>query len=160
MLIRGLEVLPSLYGTFCLFSLSTTLWRKFITSVRHFLRRRSQNRRIKGSLKTLLEMKLSSSGMADWILAYSHWYNSPVFLPGLALAILFSNIFQLSYLAQAYSTSHCVSTTFIAVIWIIAGICGFSCMRFMNEYKDFMINNYSFVCSNFCWSYCLVGILG
>ena len=98
--------------------------------------------------------------MADWILAYSHWYNSPVFLPGLALAILFSNIFQLSYLAQAYSTSHCVSTTFIAVIWIIAGICGFSCMRFMNEYTDFMINNYSFVCSNFCRSYCLVRILG
>ena len=70
--------------------------------------------------------------MADWILAYSQWYNSPVFLPGLALAILFSNIFQLSYLAQAYSTSHCVSTTFIAVIWIIAGICGFSCMIFIS----------------------------
>lgn len=69
---------------------------------------------------------VDKSGMADWILAYSQWYNSPVFLPGLALAILFSNIFQLSYLAQAYSTSHCVSTTFIAVIWIIAGICGFS----------------------------------
>ncbi|CAG5107349.1 Oidioi.mRNA.OKI2018_I69.chr1.g3276.t1.cds [Oikopleura dioica] len=50
------------------------------------------------------------SGMADWITAYSHWYTSPVFLPGLALAILYSNIFQLSYLAQAYSTSHCVTT--------------------------------------------------
>ena len=72
--------------------------------------------------------------MADWITAYSHWYNSPVFLPGLALAILYSNIFQLSYLAQAYSTSHCVSTTFIAIIWIIAGFCGFSCTHFIFLY--------------------------
>jgi hypothetical protein len=67
-------------------------------------------------------------GLVDWIGAWKHWVKSPVFVPGLALAVLYSNIFQLSFLAQAYASSHCISSSALAVVWIVAGICGFSGM--------------------------------
>ena len=71
-----------------------------------------------------------SQSLVDWIQSWQLWVKSPVFVPGLALAILYTNIFQLSYLAQAYAASHCVSSKVLAVIWIAAGICGFSGLFF------------------------------
>lgn len=67
-----------------------------------------------------------SRGFVDWIDAWKLWVNSPVFVPGLALAVLYTNIFQLSFLAQAYAASHCISSALLAGVWIVAGLSGFS----------------------------------
>mgnify|MGYP003729754007 CR=1 FL=1 len=65
-------------------------------------------------------------GLVDWVQSWRLWVQSPVCVPGIALAILYTNIFQLSFLAQAFATSHCVSTIVIAGVYIFAGVCGFA----------------------------------
>jgi len=78
--------------------------------------------------KELTNEDSSSSGLmkeiTEWSESWSLWLRSPTFIPGLALALLFANVFQLSYIAQGYITLHCISDYFMAVIWITSGIFG------------------------------------
>lgn len=64
------------------------------------------------------------TGIKEWSESWSLWFRSPTFIPGLALALLFTNVFQLSYIAQGYITLHCISDYFMAVIWISSGLFG------------------------------------
>lgn len=82
-------------------------------------------------------------GIRDWASSWKLWLKSPVFWPGLALAVLYTNIFQLSFLAQGYASSHCINAKFIAAIWVIAGVCGFSGM--------FTVSNALFHGTSFYW---------
>ena len=56
--------------------------------------------------------------------SWSKWSRSKVFVPGLALAVLFANVFQLSYIAQAYIATHCISDELMGLVWMAAGVCG------------------------------------
>ena len=40
------------------------------------------------------------NGLKEWGKSWPNWLKSQVFIPGLALAILYANAFQLSYVAQ------------------------------------------------------------
>ena len=40
------------------------------------------------------------SGLKEWGKSWPNWLKSQAFIPGLALAILYANAFQLSYVAQ------------------------------------------------------------
>lgn len=62
--------------------------------------------------------------LIEWKDSWSQWLQSPTFIPGLALALLFANVFQLSYIAQGYITLHCISDYFMAIIWITSGVFG------------------------------------
>lgn len=104
------------------------VWNILSVFVEYFFMKKIYNHFPTLSIKEIPENSSNSRfrGLKDIFMAYTYWYESPVFFPGLALAILYSNIFQLSYLAQAYSTTHCISSTWIAFIWVVAGFCGFS----------------------------------
>jgi len=69
------------------------------------------------------EAKKSSSIIA-WLKSWSKWSKSKIFIPGLALAVLFANVFQLSYIAQAYIATHCISDNLMGLVWMVAGIFG------------------------------------
>lgn len=55
-------------------------------------------------------------GIKEWSESWSLWFRSPTFIPGLALALLFTNVFQLSYIAQGYITLHCISDVFMGML--------------------------------------------
>ena len=78
---------------------------------------------LRQSSTTRSEAKKSSSVIA-WFKSWSKWSRSKIFIPGLALAILFANVFQLSYIAQAYIATHCISDNLMGIVWMIAGIFG------------------------------------
>ena len=75
------------------------------------------------------EAKKSSSIIA-WLKSWSKWNKSKIFIPGLALAVLFANVFQLSYIAQAYIATHCISDNLMGLVWMVAGIFGLLGSRF------------------------------
>ena len=72
----------------------------------------------------------ATKGLFDWANAWALWSKSAVFVPGIALAVLYANVFQLKYLAQAYAASNCISATLLSLIWFIAGVAGFSATMF------------------------------
>jgi len=64
------------------------------------------------------------SGLKEWGKSWPNWLKSQAFIPGLALAILYANAFQLSYVAQAYIATHCVSDNLMGFAWMAAGVFG------------------------------------
>ena len=55
--------------------------------------------------------------LRDWWNSWKLWKQSAVFVPGLALALLYTNVFQLSYIAQAYIKTHCISDNLMGLVF-------------------------------------------